>query len=76
VLIFESILTSFKPSIIFGGSWGSTKNWLEPKTEPPPGNLACPKQGPKSVKRSVWSLSCKRKLELDSLLTRHLNLDD
>jgi len=38
----ESILTSFKPSIIFGGSWGSTENWLEPKTEPPLGNLACP----------------------------------
>jgi len=32
LLIFESILTSFKPSIIFGGSWGNTENWLEPKT--------------------------------------------
>jgi len=26
----------------FGGSWGSTENWLEPKTKPPLGNLACP----------------------------------
>jgi len=32
----------FKPSIVFGGSWGSTENWLEPKTKPPSGNLACP----------------------------------
>ncbi len=36
------ILTSFKLSIVFGGSWGSTENWLEPKTEPPSENLACP----------------------------------
>ncbi len=42
LLIFESILTSFKLSIIFGGSWGNNKNRLEPKTEPPLGNLACP----------------------------------
>jgi len=41
-LNFESILTSFKLSIIFGGSWSSTENWLEPKTKPPSGNLACP----------------------------------
>jgi len=42
MIIFESILISFKPSLIFGGSWGCTENWLEPKTEPPLGNLACP----------------------------------
>ncbi len=42
LLIFESILTSFKLSIIFGGSWGSTENWLKPKNEPPSGNLSCP----------------------------------
>ncbi len=42
LLIFESILTSFKPSIVFEGSWGSTENWPEPKTEPQLGNLACP----------------------------------
>jgi len=32
VLIFESILTSVKLGIVFGGSWGSTENWLEPET--------------------------------------------
>jgi len=37
-----NISTSFKLSIIFGGSWGNTENWLEPKTELPSGNLACP----------------------------------
>jgi len=42
LLIFESILTSFKPSIVFGGSWGSTENWLVPKIKPSSGNLACP----------------------------------
>jgi hypothetical protein len=31
----------FELSIIFGGSWSSIENWLEPKTEPPLGNLAC-----------------------------------
>ncbi len=40
--MFESILTTFKLNIVFGGSWGSTENWLEPKTKPPSGNLACP----------------------------------
>jgi len=38
---FRGILTPFESSIIFGGSWGSIKNWLKPKTEPPSGNLAC-----------------------------------
>jgi len=26
----------------FEGSWSSIENWLEPKTEPPSGNLVCP----------------------------------
>jgi len=28
--------------MVFSGSWGSNLNWLEPKIEPPKGNLACP----------------------------------
>jgi len=39
--IFGSILTPFESGIIFGGSWGSIENWLEPKSEPPSGNLSC-----------------------------------
>jgi len=39
--ISTSILTTYKPSIVFRGSWGSIENWLEPKTKPPLGNLAC-----------------------------------
>jgi len=42
MIIFGSILTTFESSITFGGSWGSIENWLEPKTEPPSGNLPCP----------------------------------
>jgi hypothetical protein len=42
MIIFESILTTFELSIIFGGSWVSIENWLEPETQPPSGNLACP----------------------------------
>jgi len=49
MLIFGLILNTFESSSIFGGSWGSFENWLEPKTKPPLGNLACPK----SVKRSI-----------------------
>jgi len=33
------MLTTFKSSIIFEGSWGSIENWLEPKTEPPSGTV-------------------------------------
>jgi hypothetical protein len=40
--IFGWILTTFESSSIFGGSWGSIENWLEPKAKPPSGNLACP----------------------------------
>jgi len=42
MIIFGSILTTFKPSIIFRGSWGSAENWLEPKTKPARRNLAWP----------------------------------
>jgi len=42
MIIFGSALTTFEPGIIFGGIWGSMENWLEPKIEPPSGNLACP----------------------------------
>jgi hypothetical protein len=38
LLIFESILTTFKLRIIHRGSWGSIENWLDPKTEQPSGN--------------------------------------
>ena len=31
---FESILTTFKVSVIFLGSWGSSGNWLKSKTKP------------------------------------------
>jgi len=35
MIIFDSILTTFKASIIFRGSWaGSIVNWLEPKIDP------------------------------------------
>jgi len=40
MIIFGLILTTFESSRIFGG--GNIKNWLEPKTEPPLENLACP----------------------------------
>jgi len=39
---FGPILTTFESSSIFEGSWGCIENWLEPKTKPPLGNLACP----------------------------------
>jgi len=42
MISFGSILTTFESSSIFVGSWGSFENWLEPKTEPPTGNLAFP----------------------------------
>jgi hypothetical protein len=35
MVIFESILTSFIESVIFRAPWGSTKNWLKLKIEPP-----------------------------------------
>jgi hypothetical protein len=42
MIIFGFVLTTFELSSILGGSWGSRENWLEPKIEPPLGNLACP----------------------------------
>jgi len=42
MIIFWSNLTTFESSIIFWGSWGRMEKCLEPKTEPPSGNLACP----------------------------------
>ncbi len=38
---FGPIFTTFESNRIFGGSWGSVDNWLELKTEPRQGNLAC-----------------------------------
>jgi len=37
---FQVDFYNFSLSSIFGGS--SIENWLEPKTKPPSGNLACP----------------------------------
>jgi len=42
MIIFETFLTTFKLSIVFRDSWGSSVNWLEPKIELPSANLACP----------------------------------
>ena len=35
MIILESILTTYEVSVIFWGLWGSSGNWLEPKTKPP-----------------------------------------
>jgi hypothetical protein len=40
MIIFELTLTTFEASFIFWGSWGSIKNWLELKIEPPLADLA------------------------------------
>ncbi len=40
MIIFESTLTTFEASLLFWGSWGSIKNWLELKIEPPLADLA------------------------------------
>jgi hypothetical protein len=42
MIIFQAILADFESSRIFGDSLGTIKNWLEHKTKPPSGNLACP----------------------------------
>ncbi len=42
MIIFESILTTFKASVVFEGFCSSDKNWLKPKNEPTFTNLACP----------------------------------
>jgi len=41
MIIFKSILTTYKSSIIFSGSFGSSVNWLELKIKPLLANLAC-----------------------------------
>jgi len=46
MIILKSILTTFKSSIIFKCSWGSSVNWFEPKVSLP-----------KSVKHSVGKSS-------------------
>jgi len=42
MIIIWLLLTIIESSSVFGGSWGSIENWLEPKTKLPSGNLACP----------------------------------
>ena len=39
--IFKSFLTTFEAIVVFIGSWGTSKNLLEPKAEPPLRILAC-----------------------------------
>jgi len=51
MIIFESILSTFKSSYILRGSWDSSVNWLEPQIEPPKANFIFSK----SEKRSVAS---------------------
>ncbi len=41
MIIFGLNQTTLELGSIFGGSWGNIENWLEAKTEPPSGNLAC-----------------------------------
>jgi len=33
MIIFETILTTFKSSTVFRGSWSSSVKWLEPKID-------------------------------------------
>jgi hypothetical protein len=42
MIILGSFLTTSELISIFEGSSGGVENWLEPKTEPPLGYLACP----------------------------------
>ncbi len=39
LIIFESILTTFKSNVILRGCW---VNWFEPESEPPEADLAGP----------------------------------
>jgi len=43
MIIFGSILITFKLSIGFTDSWGSIENWLEPKTEQTISKFSLPK---------------------------------
>jgi len=58
MIILGLIVTTFKLCSIFGGSWGSTENWLEPKTEPPSGNLPCPNSVKRSVDDQTFQITC------------------
>jgi len=67
-----SISTTFELKSIFGGNWGSIENWLEPKIEPPLGNLAFPNRETICVRNisKLWTnmhicnnLHCLRKNE-------------
>ncbi len=49
MIIFESIVTTFKPSIIFSGRCGCSVNWLEAKNQTTISKFSLPK----SVKHSV-----------------------
>jgi len=49
MIIFGSIFTTFELSSIFGGSWASVENCLEPKTKHILGKFSLPK----SVKPSA-----------------------
>ncbi len=44
MIIFKSILTTFKAYTIFRGRWGCSKNLLDLKVKPLLANLACPNQ--------------------------------
>jgi len=44
MIVFGLILTTFESRSFFGGSWKNIENWIEPKTEPPLGILACTNQ--------------------------------
>ena len=49
MIIFKSILTTFEVSLVFWGSWDSSKNCLEPNTKQPLQILACPNETKCSV---------------------------
>jgi len=56
MIILGLILTTFESRGIFGGSWGSIENWLEPKTESPHtmGKFSLSKSVKHSVERRLW----------------------
>jgi hypothetical protein len=56
MVIFGSVMTTLETSSIFGGIWGSIKNWLEPKNLPPSGKLVC--QNPWNSLYDKVKLSC------------------
>ncbi len=56
LLDFELILTTFKLSIVFRINWGSIKNWLEPKIEPPYGYFCLSKSVRHSVENKIMRI--------------------